>query len=367
MILAGATVPTVRAFIMTSLVLTAIIMDRSALNLRLVAIAALFIMFTTPEVILGPSFQLSFAAVTALVAFYQAAGRRWFMHASAFHPIWRPVYYLLGVIMTTIVATLATAPFSIYFFNRFAAFSVLSNILAMPLMTFVVMPFGLLSILTMPFGLIDSTWIVMEYGVSHVITIASAIAQYPYANLYFSTYTPLQMSVIGISFIWLVLWQGSLRWVGICIICFVMVLSASTSYKRIFISDDARGVLIANTVTDETYKSGKLSKYVRTQWLSSMGVSPHTPLETPRQCDDFICLVKIDEIHVAIIKNPMALQSACSNNDIIIADFPINEWQDCNQARAVIDRFDVWRNGAISIDIDSNQFKVQSANPANNQ
>jgi competence protein ComEC len=361
MVLAGATVPTLRAFIMTALVLIAVIMDRSALNLRLVAIAALFVMLTTPEAILGPSFQLSFAAVTALIAFYQGIGRRWFMNARAFHPAWRPIYYLAGVVVTTIIATLATAPFSIYFFNRFAAFSVLSNILAMPLMTFLVMPFGLLSMLAMPLGLSNGLLTIMEYGVQNIITIANAIASYPYADLYLPTIHHGQMAFIGFGFIWSVLWQGHLRWVGIVIMIIGILIAANTSYKRIFITDSANGVLITQTQNNDIYKSGRVGRYVTTQWLSSVGIHPKTKSEPIPKCDDFSCYVQIDDIRISLVHNKIILSSVCANSDIVIADFPIREWDECDQPRKIIDRFDVWKNGATIIDIDGNQIRVQTA------
>ena len=71
-ILAGSTIPTLRAFTMMALVLGAIMIDRRGITLRLVAMAAIVILLFQPESLLGPSFQLSFAAVTGLVACYEA-------------------------------------------------------------------------------------------------------------------------------------------------------------------------------------------------------------------------------------------------------------------------------------------------------
>ena len=71
LLLSGMTVPTQRAFLMTGIVLLAIILDRTAISLRLVAWAATFILLITPEAILGASFQMSFAAVVVLVAAYE--------------------------------------------------------------------------------------------------------------------------------------------------------------------------------------------------------------------------------------------------------------------------------------------------------
>ena len=63
----GSRVGTERALIMTLIVLGAVIMDRRALTMRNLAFAVLAVVAIEPEAILGVSFQLSFAAVAALV------------------------------------------------------------------------------------------------------------------------------------------------------------------------------------------------------------------------------------------------------------------------------------------------------------
>ena len=132
--LSGATVPTQRAFLMLSLVMVAIMLDRLPISMRLVAWAAAAVLISAPENLLSVSFQMSFAAVVALVAVYEtgvAGAARW---RSKGPP--RPVIYLCGVVITTLVAGLATAPFAIYHFNRMALFGVMANLIAIPLTGF---------------------------------------------------------------------------------------------------------------------------------------------------------------------------------------------------------------------------------------
>ena len=68
LVLAGTTVPTQRAFIMTGLILLAVILDRRGISMRLVAWAAAVVLLLRPEAFLSVSFQMSFAAVIALIA-----------------------------------------------------------------------------------------------------------------------------------------------------------------------------------------------------------------------------------------------------------------------------------------------------------
>jgi competence protein ComEC len=68
----GSRVGTERALIMTLIVLGAVVMDRRALTMRNLAFAVFAVVAIEPKAILGVSFQLSFAAVAALVAAMEA-------------------------------------------------------------------------------------------------------------------------------------------------------------------------------------------------------------------------------------------------------------------------------------------------------
>ncbi|WP_149999418.1 ComEC/Rec2 family competence protein [Iodidimonas gelatinilytica] len=150
--LAGATIPTQRAFLMISIVLLALLIGRQPISLRVVALSALLILIATPEALLSVSFQMSFAAVTALVAAYEVLAPKlapWRRRAGFGK---RTALYFLGVVLTTLIAEAAIAPFSAYHFNQLTSYGLIANLVAVPLMAFVVMPLGLLALLLMPFG-----------------------------------------------------------------------------------------------------------------------------------------------------------------------------------------------------------------------
>ena len=154
LVISGATLPTQRAFVMVSIVMAAVMLDRTAISLRLVALAAGIILILSPEALLSASFQMSFAAVIALVAVYEYAAPRtaaWRERGGILSS--RIAMFVAATILTTVVASLATAPFAIYHFNRVALFGLLANMLAVPMMAMWIMPTGLLSMLLMPLGL----------------------------------------------------------------------------------------------------------------------------------------------------------------------------------------------------------------------
>jgi competence protein ComEC len=116
LLLSGATVPSRRAFVMTGLVLLAVIVDRLSISARAIALAALAVLLLDPESATGPSFQMSFAAVAGLIAFYEALRSRlalWHSHARLLRRIG---LYILGIAFTTVITTVATMPFTIYHF-----------------------------------------------------------------------------------------------------------------------------------------------------------------------------------------------------------------------------------------------------------
>jgi competence protein ComEC len=363
MLLAGATVPTIRAFIMTSLVLLAVILDRSALNMRLVALAALVVMIVTPESVTGPSFILSFAAVAALIVFYREIGNKLLVNANAYRPVWRPFYYLFGIIVTSIIATLATAPFSVLFFNRFAVWSVLSNIVAMPIMAFLVMPFGLIGTLLIPFEADGIFWTVMEEGIAAILLTAESIAAYPYASLYIPTPSIFETILISIGFIWLLLWQGCLRWGGLFLIILALTLTLTRQTQSIMISDDMKAILVVDKYADNLLLIGKMNGYLKRHWFGFHGYAPDVDIPNYKdginlnsetiQCDDFLCNVAFYDTKITILINPLGLKKACETADILIASIPASKRQ-C-QSKTIIDRFDVWRHGATMVYVNSNK------------
>lgn len=179
-LVAGATVPTQRAFLMIGLVLLAVLFDRRGLSMRLVAWAAFAILLFRPESLLGASFQMSFAAVVALIAVYEVVRDRRRLDEAG-PPSWprRALHYLGGVGLTTLIAGSATAPFAIYHFNRFAVFGLAANLVAVPVTALWIMPWAVAAFLLMPFGLESVALAPMGLGIEVVVRVAETVAAWP--------------------------------------------------------------------------------------------------------------------------------------------------------------------------------------------
>jgi competence protein ComEC len=164
--LSGAAVPTVRSWAMMSIVLLAVLLDRPALTMRNVALTALLILVLEPETVFDPSFQMSFAAVIGLVALFESRPRRNEAFAEDVSLLWRLVHKLRVIVtgdaLSTLVATLAVAPFAVYHFHRMSHYGVFANLLALPLVSLLIMPMALAALVAMPFGL--ETWPLQGMG-----------------------------------------------------------------------------------------------------------------------------------------------------------------------------------------------------------
>ncbi|WP_198148403.1 ComEC/Rec2 family competence protein [Elstera litoralis] len=157
-VLAGWDVPVQRSVIMTGVVLLAILLDRTPLTLRTVAVAAVLVLLGSPEALLNPGFQMSFAAVIALISGYEIIGPWLSRLRAAYGGILGPVIAVGSALLTSLVATVATAPFTAFHFHTIALYGIVANLLAIPLTGLVIMPGVVLGFLLLPFGLDAWGW-----------------------------------------------------------------------------------------------------------------------------------------------------------------------------------------------------------------
>jgi len=164
-LLTGAQVPTVRSCIGAILVLIALVLGREPLSLRTLAAAGFAVMLLWPEAITGPSFQMSFGAVLAIIALTTAAPFRKFLAPREEHVLLRPLRWLVMVFVTGLVIELVLMPIGLYHFHRAGIYGALANVVAIPLTTFVVMPLVALGLLLDSLGLGAPAWWAAERAI----------------------------------------------------------------------------------------------------------------------------------------------------------------------------------------------------------
>ena len=206
--LSGGNVATQRAFIMVAAMFLAVLFDRRALTLRSVAAAALFVLILRPEALTQPGFQMSFAATTALVAIFNAlqGWRGWRA------PKWlRPA---LAVLISSLVAGLATAPFSAAAFNQISHYGVLANLLAVPVMGAVVMPGAVLAAVLAPLGLSWLALAAMRPAIEWILFVAQKVSGLDGAVSHVPSPGPWVLPLVALGGVMLVLLRGRARLAG---------------------------------------------------------------------------------------------------------------------------------------------------------
>ena len=385
MLIAGVSVPTQRAMIMTFIFFLAIMLDRSPISMRLVAITASIILLLQPESLISASFQMSFAAVVALVygydktrGFWQAWGRRKGL-------LQKLMLYVVSVIFTSLIASLATAPFALYHFQQTALYSILANMVAVPVLGFVVMPAMMLTLFLIPFsGHAAPAWI-MEQGVGLILAIAHYVTELE-MSVFLSAAWPLSALVLcvvaGLS---LILCRGYFKAVSLMFLALSFFILNIQKQPNILISSSKK--LIAFRAHDGALivSSKRGERFVRENWLRLSGqgqdvfddwinyeeeqstddsVEGGNTLPPILNCDAKSCLLTVHNglrdkpYKVAFPRVKSALPEDCAVADLVVAPFSVSR-RTCAAARH-IDHYNVKYGGAHAVFIGQNSVEIKT-------
>lgn len=304
LLLSGASVPTQRAFLMTGLVMTAVLLDREAISMRLVAWAAMLVLVLWPEALLTASFQLSFAAVSALVATYEViAARRRESGAPATGWSRRILLYLGALLLTSLVANIATLPFSAYHFNRIASHGLASNMLAVPLTGFWIMPWGVLALALAPFGLEPLALTPMGWGLDLLLVIARTVLRWLGAVVPVAAWPAACLPLFALAGVWLCLWRRPWRIAGLCGLVAAAWIAIITPGPRLWVTGDGR---LAGYLAEDgrlLLSEPRRDRFAAELWERRAGgaeISAWRDGGSPVNCDDLGCVLRINGAMVAI-------------------------------------------------------------------
>ena len=173
-LLSGANIATLRAFIMATLVIVAFILGRNALSLRMATFAFLILAIVNPHYVMTAGFQLSFAAIFGIIWLWQ--------DLNPHTPNSKPLKYLYTAVLTAFIATLFTTPFTIMHFSTFPIYSILGNIIFLPIFSFIIMPLVIIGTATVLCGI--HTPILLAHNIyDHILKVAEHIANLPLSRL----------------------------------------------------------------------------------------------------------------------------------------------------------------------------------------
>lgn len=375
-LLTGAEVPTVRSCVGAVLVLIALAMGRDALSLRMVAAAAFLVMLFWPEALIGPSFQMSFAAVIAIVALHNCGPVRALLAPK--EESWLSWVSKRGLMLlvTGFVIEIALMPIVLFHFHRAGVYGALANVIAIPLVTFISMPMIAIALVFDLVGLGAPFWWLTGKSLELLLLIAHTTAAQPGAVNLMPQMSWLNFALFLAGSLWLALWQGRYRLLGFVPAAIATIMLINTPIPDVLVSNDGRHVGI--TVHDDVTGEVKLlslrdtrSSYAKDNLLEMASVkSEPVPLaDWPgAQCSAEFCVVSIERggrnWSILMARNrdlveERALAAACEQSDIVVAD----RWlpSSCKPRWLKADRNTLERSGGLAITLKDQKIQRVSA------
>ncbi len=365
LVISGAAVPTERAFVMLAMMLVAILVDRPALSMRSVAMAASLILLTRPESLIEPGFQMSFAAVVALIAVVEWEQARPRRNGETAPVWWRKLRrYFGGIAMTSFVGSLATLPFAVFHFDRATHYAVLGNLLAMPVMGLVVMPAAAVSVVLMPLGLDVAPLHVMGFGIEGMLAVGRWVSHLPGSVSIVAAWPVEALALISLGGLWIALWRQRWRWFGLLPLAAGVVAAFAVRPPDLLVARDGLTVAVRGRDGLLHLLGAPADKYSAAEWLKRTGDDrlPSDAIATPAdgvRCDEFGCISRRhDGMFIAAVRRQDALAEDCSRAAILVSAFPLRGR--CSGPKLTIDRLDVARHGAYAVRF-SNPPEIETA------
>ncbi len=350
--LAGGSPATQRAFVMAGLAFLAVMLDRRVLSMRLLAVAAAVVLLLSPHAITQAGFQMSFAAVGALIAAHRAGRGRIAEFFREAGPARRALLYFVGVLATTLIASAATAPFAAIHFNRVAAFGLIANLAVIPLVSFWIMPMAVLACLAMAFGAEAGPLVAMGWGLDAMVALARRIAEWPAAAFTVGATLPWVLPLVA----------GALLLAATgrrpAVLVAAMLLLAAAVFGRAPVPDlllSDRANLAAVRLPDGrlSLTSARSDGFVAETWLRRSGgkLAANGPAggDGGWRCDRLACIAEVQGHAVAFLRDPRAGDEECRRAAIVLSREPLRGR--CPSAGLVLDRFSVWRAGALAVHV----------------
>jgi competence protein ComEC len=330
-LLTGAQVPTVRSCVAALLILGGIALGRDALSMRLIATGALIVLLFRPEALAGPSFQMSFAAVTSIVALHSTKWARRLLQRRDEGMIARTARALAGIIATGLVVEIALAPLALYHFHRAGLYGVFANIIAIPLTTFVIMPSEAAALAFDAIGWGGPFWWLCGAAIDGLLRLAHVVASTTGAVALLPSMPSSAFALMVGGGIWLCLWNTRLRLLGVVPVALGAAGAALSPAPDILVTGDGMHLAVVDNGTPLILRE-RTGDYVRSLVAEAsgfdgdpadLGSRPYTACSN----DACVALVRREGREWRLLAtrsaNPIdwaTLTRACADSDIVVSD-----------------------------------------------
>ena len=356
--LSGGNVATERAFIMVAVMFLALLVDRRAITLRAVAVAALIVLTFRPEALYGPGFQMSFAATTALVAVFGSLRampgekRRW--------PKW--ISFIWGVALSSFIAGMATAPIAAAHFNQVPHYGLIANILSVPLMGAIIIPGAVLAALLAPFG---QAWVglwLMKWPILWILSVAETVAGWDGAVSKVIAPGPMVLPVMALGALLIVIWQGRARLLGLPVMLAALVLWTQAERPSMLVAQSG-GMIGVMTEEGRALSKPKGEAFASGIWLENDGDSADQPTAFNRarfRQDGRMRWIPVGDGIVLHATGKVASASAvevCASVDLVVVNVRIKPAQGC----MIYDADRLMKTGSLAVEAGENGLKITTA------
>lgn len=358
-LLTGSEVPTVRSCIAALMVLAAMALGREAITLRLVATGAFVVLLLWPESLAGPSFQLSFAAVTAIVALHEnrtvhgwfarreeAAWRRWLREGGA-------------LLLTGLVVELALMPIAAFHFHKAGLYGALANIVAIPLTTFVVMPLEALALVFDAAGAGTPFWWLAGKALAALLWLAHVTAAAPGAVAMLPAMPKGAFAVMIAGGLWLALWRTRWRRLGVVPLMIGATWALLTPAPDLLVTGDGRHIAVRTSTGDMAMLRDRAGDYTKAMLAENGGIDGEPLLLSEigdARCSRDLCLVeraaggrtwRILATRSVYLVQTADLLAACAAADVVVSErrLPVR----CHPRWLKLDRPVLRQTGGVAI------------------
>ncbi len=369
----GSRVGTERALIMTLIVLGAVIMDRRALTMRNLAFAVLAVVAIEPEAILGVSFQLSFAAVAALVAVMEARLAARDVDPDPFvpkrgeapkggplaaHLVEKP----LALLIATAFATSATASFMAYHFHDLSPYVLIGNPLTLTVIEFFAVPGALIGAMLYPLGLDGPVWVYVGAGIKFILWVARFIAAAPGSTVHLRAFAPYALPFLALAVMSAAVWRTWTFRASAVPLALIGLIGATQGPRYDVIvapSGDLAAVRDADGALEVVGK--RFNAFAAEQWLSADGDGrdPAQARSPDAPCDRLGCVADLPEGEsLSIVLDRLAFDEDCARAEVVVS--ALTAPQGC-KAKFVLDETALARLGAVGLTwTDDKGFALQA-------
>ena len=365
--LSGGEVPAQRSYLMLAIMFAAVLVGRPALSLRNVALAAIVAMVLDPAAVLQPGLQMSFLAVTGLLSFFEARRmeqslRPTLRRGRVIHAVMRLALAFLTLAVTTVIAGICTGPPAAYHFGRVSPYSLVGNLLALPVVSSIIMPMALAGTVLMLVGFEHLPFAIMHIGLRCLMAISDWTASLPGARYFVPGQTAISAVVFSAGILHVCLVRSAARWLGMIIFAVGFLLAMFTPRPDVLIERTGRNVAIRNGADELVAANPRRSRFAVERWLIADGDDASPSESAARQgwqCADHVCLATVKDKRIAFAQAEAEGKLTCPNADILVASFPLRK--SCSSIPIRIDRFDVWRMGAYALFINGSTIRTETA------